>query len=274
MIAIPFSGSKRNYVKSVEKMIERSHYNTVYEPFGGSAVLSVNLFNDGLIDKAVINDFDRLFDIYPEYLDLKDEIITKCLEHGLKKSGKKLPVEHQKFVQSLIEPVDKKFWPLLANNFVFSARVTAGVVLKDFVYFMNELGTEKQRNYLKGVENLERVCLDYRKFYEKYNNAFDSNALIILDPPYLNSAQKQYSNEEFFGLAETIDLLKSTKAARSDFLFFNMVAKDTRALLEVMNFNIDKFIVKSVGLNKSAKREDVMALVRQTPPVESNFFFA
>ena len=41
MISIPFIGSKRNYVRPVEELVSLHRYNKVFEPFGGSAVLSV-----------------------------------------------------------------------------------------------------------------------------------------------------------------------------------------------------------------------------------------
>lgn len=262
MISIPFSGSKRYSYQPVKDIVQAGGYKTVYEPFGGSAVLSANLFNDGLIDKALINDFDHLFEIYPTYLDKKDEIIQKCLDQGFEKSNKKLDPEQQVFLQSLIKETDKELWPLLANNFVFSARITSGnIFLKDFVYFHNDITTKKQREYLEIINQLDIVSLDYVDYYKKAY--FEKDALIILDPPYLNSAQKQYNNKEFFGLAETIDLLKLTKKTGLDFVFFNMVEKDTKALLELFDFNIAKTVLRNTSLNYSSKRDDFMAYIQR-----------
>lgn len=270
MLTIPFSGSKRNYLNLVTHIVEEGGYDTVYEPFGGSAVLSVNLYNSRNVKRAVINDYDRLFDIYPKYLDVKDRIIRECKDYGIEKgNGKsKMTIPQQKFVQSLIEKEDKDLWPLLANNFVFSARVTSGNVhLKDFVYFINDIGTEKQREYLKVVNNLERDSLDYKDFFREHKTEFNEKSLIILDPPYLNSAQKQYKNKTFFGLADTIELLKIVQETNTDFLFFNMIERDTKALLDLYGFNIERFTVKGLSLNYTSKREDVMAYIKQQPLV-------
>lgn len=260
MISIPFSGSKRYSYSTVKEIVQNKGYRTTYEPFGGSAVLSVNLYNDGLIDKALINDYDHLFDIYPAYLDKKDEIIQKCLDNGFEKSGKKLDPEKQAFLQNLIKETDKEMWPLLANNFVFSARITSGnIFLKDFVYFQNDITTDKQREYLKVLKQLDIVALDYKDYYRKAY--FENNSLLLLDPPYLNSAQKQYNNKTFFGLAETIELLKMTEKTGQDFVFFNMVEKDIKALLELFSFNIQKTVVRSSTMNFSSRRDDVLAYV-------------
>ena len=272
MISIPFLGSKRNYIKQVEEIIKANGYTKIFEPFGGSSVLSVNAFNDGLIEKAFINDFDHLFDIYPEYLDIKDKLISDLNDKGIYKDlkKKKLSVENQEILQNLISQIDKKFWPLLANNFVFSGRAAGEIKLKDFVYFLNETGSDKQRYYLSIINQLERSTLDYKDFYKKYQNEFDSHSLIIIDPPYLNSAQKHYKNSEFFGLADTLELLEATKETGADFLFFNMVERDTRKLLEVFGFDVVDFQVKRKSLNYGAFREDILAYVNQNTRIDSN----
>lgn len=269
MITIPFSGSKKNYISLVSQIVLEGNYETVYEPFGGSGVLSVNLFNNGTVKRAVLNDYDKLFDIYPRYLDAKDKIIEKCTEYGLKRNiktrNKKLNPDQCEFVQGLIAQTDKELWPLLANNFVFSARAKDGVKLKDFVYYRNELETVNQRKYLKIVNSLERDTLDYKDFLNKYQNEFDEKSLIIIDPPYLNSAQKHYKNEVFFGLADTIELLKKVKETGCDFIFFNMVERDIKSLLELFGFNIARFVVKPVQQCYGTNRDDVMVYIRQYP---------
>lgn len=271
MISIPFLGSKRNYIKQVEEVIKSNGYTKIFEPFGGSCVLSVNAFNDGLIEKAYINDYDHLFDIYPEYLDIKDRLVSELYEKGIFKDvkKKKLPVDHQEILQNLVSQIDKKYWSLLANNFVFSGRAAGEINLKDFVYFFNEIGTEKQRYYLSIINQLERSSLDYKDFYKKYQNEFDSRSLIIIDPPYLNSVQKHYKNSEFFGLADTLELLEATKETGTDFLFFNMVERDTRKLLEVFGFNIVDFHIKRKALNYGSSREDILAYVSQNRYISS-----
>ena len=88
MISIPFSGNKRYSYKYLKEIVKDNGYEYVYEPFGGSSVLSVNLYRDGLVKKAVSNDYDRFFDLYPEYLDLKDEVVKEGYAHGLKRTSR------------------------------------------------------------------------------------------------------------------------------------------------------------------------------------------
>lgn len=108
MISIPFSGSKRNRYKEVKQIVQDHGYKKIYEAFGGSAVLSVNLFREGIVERAVINDYDRLFDLYPAYLDIKDNLIKKCLEAGFIKSNKRLNDTQREYLQSMIATIDEK----------------------------------------------------------------------------------------------------------------------------------------------------------------------
>ena len=85
MIWIPFPGGKRlSYKRFVEPLCASRRYISVFEPFGGSCVLSVNLKRDGHVNRAVINDYDGLFSLYPEFLDIKDWIVRECESKGFR----------------------------------------------------------------------------------------------------------------------------------------------------------------------------------------------
>lgn len=262
MISIPFSGSKRNRYKEVRKIVEDNGYTKVYEPFGGSAVLSVNLFREGLVDKAIINDYDHLFDLYPAYLDIKDNLIRKCLDKGFTKGNKRINEEQRCFLQSEIMNCDKRYWHLLSSNFVFSGRRTAEARLSDFVYFMNDITTDKQREYLKTVSQVERDSLDYKDFIKKHYKDFDDTTLLIVDPPYMNSEQKAYNNQTFFRLAETLKLLTMLKDMGIDFIFFNMVERDVIEVLKLFGFKNFEVRTRRVSQSATSIREDCMVYVR------------
>lgn len=262
MISIPFTGSKRNRYREIKAIVEENGYKTVYEPFGGSAVLSVNLYNDEIINKAVINDYDGLFDLYPEYLDIKDRVIKQCLDAGMSKSEKKLPAEHCKLLQEIIADIDPKYWHELSTNFVFSARRTSGVRLSDFVYFTNDITTDRQRAYLEIVNQLERNRLDYRDFVAKHKGDLDDKTLLIVDPPYINAYQKAYSNQVYFGLAETIELLNMLHDLQTDFVFFNMVQDDMVRLLELYRYGDIYVSSRKITAAATVKRDDCMIYIK------------
>jgi len=262
MISIPFSGSKRNRYKEVKQIVQDQGYKKVYEAFGGSAVLSVNLFREGIVERAVINDYDRLFDLYPDYLDIKDNLIKKCLEAGFIKSNKRLNDTQREYLQSMIATIDEKYWRLLANNFVFSEKQTGTLKPSDFTYFHNDITTEKQREYLQTVQQMERVSMDYKEFLTEHYKDFDDTTIIILDPPYMNSTQKAYDNRYFFGLSATLKMLQMVKEMQVDFIFFNMIERDVIEVLKVFGFQDFKVSTRRITQTSTSSREDCLAYVR------------
>ena len=244
MISIPFSGSKKYSYKYIKPYIETENYKTVYEPFGGSGVLSVNLLNDGLVSRAVVNDYDRFFDDYEEYLDLKDKVVDLGYKAGLKKTSHcskyhayyrdetnnivplKSRVLHGKdreTIQRIIaENVPEKFWRYftLGNNFCFSTVAQHDVIrIKDFTMFSSYLKTDKQRAYLDVLKRCEIEHLDYLDFLNKYRDEFDKDCLIIADPPYVNTDQGQYKGK--FDEQDTLRLIDELQKLPCDYIFFN-----------------------------------------------------
>ena len=140
MLTIPFSGNKKTRYKEVADIVKRGGYNAVYEPFAGSAVLSVNLYNNKIIEKAVINDYDGLFDIYQEYLDIKEKLVADCLAAGLVKQKELQPPDKREVLQGLVSKIDKKFWHLLANNFEMCIRDSGNTAVV-FPVFNNHIQT-------------------------------------------------------------------------------------------------------------------------------------
>lgn len=259
MLTIPFSGSKRSSYKYVKEIVENGNYNFVLEPFGGSAVLSVNLYNDNVIQNVIINDYDKTFDIYENFLDYKDWIVDKCWEAGFYKlyRGEKnilkdregnivgeqktspLPIEQQKYLQSLIRQIPYEYWRLLTygSNFNFSTiskRERIGIV--DFKYFTGDLTTTKQREYLNVVKKLKRETLDYKEFLEKYKNKIGPNTLLIIDPPYSDTYQVQY--KESFDYKRTEELIELVKNLNCDFIFFNHNEENIKSWLKGLDYKL------------------------------------
>ena len=243
MISIPFVGSKKYSYKDIKPFVEQGSYDTVYEPFGGSCVLSVNLLNDGLVDRAVVNDYDRFFDNYETYLDLKDKVVEEGYKAGLRRSahdskggyflnsdGTKeyvksfiLQGEERKTIQNIIgEIVPEEYWRYftLGNNFCHSGHsLNKNLKLTDFAMFNAYLKTDKQRGYLKVFNDCEINHLDYSEFISKYKDEIDENSLLIIDPPYVGTLQKQYEFE--FSEEDTIKLIKTLQELPCDYIFFN-----------------------------------------------------
>lgn len=244
MISIPFSGSKKYSYNKVKAIVEQGNYNSVYEPFGGSCILSVNLFNDGLVEKAYSNDYDHFFDEYETYLDLKDKVVEEGYKAGLKrtnqnvkhgayyhdKNGNIVEIEtrvlygdERQVLQDIISKyVPEKFWYYFAlgNNFTYSTKsARRKIYLREFILFSNYLKTDKQRNYLKILNQITLEHLDYRDFIDKYRNNIDENSLLIIDPPYPNDRQIQY--EGMFTEKEAKELINTINELPCDYIYFH-----------------------------------------------------
>lgn len=284
MIGIPFSGSKRYSYRYVREIVEAAGYKTVYEPFGGSCILSVNLLNDGLVGRAVVNDYDRFFDLYPDYLDLKDKVVEEGYRRGLKRrchnssgnylvnpDGTKVKIrtrtlygKERETIQDIIsELVPKKFWGYFAlgSNFTHSAvGVHEEVKLKDFAYFSSYLKTDRQRHYLSVLNRCEMNHLDWRDFIDKYE--FTEDDILILDPPYIDTEQVQYKGK--FTLDETFELIDRVNDLPCDYIFFNHDIEKVREWLKDVDCE-SKTIQHTGNKNQSAnrKRFDVMAYIKK-----------
>lgn len=203
MITIPYPGIKRMWIRDAENICKNFEYHTVFEPFGSSFVLGVNMLNDGLIDRLVVNDPKNFFTLYPTYLDIKDEIVEKCYEQGFRRTtthyGKnvivdgderipvdtpRLPDEQAKYLQSLIRKIDEKYWPLLClgYNFAYPSRFT-NPKLTDFCYFNRNLSTKEQREYLSVLHKAEIEHLDWYNFLRYHRPEMNEHTLTIYDPP-------------------------------------------------------------------------------------------
>lgn len=244
ILSIPFIGSKKYSYFQVRDFVKDRNYKDVYEPFGGSCLLSVNLLNDGFVSAAYVNDYDRFFDKYPTYLDLKDKVVDECFKAGFLRTShddrrgsyeylpdgsirpvksKMLQGEKRKKLQEIIkENVPEEYWRYftLGNNFCHSGfSHKKDIKLNNFAMFNAYVFTDKQRHYLEKLNLCEKSNLDYRDFLDKYEDQITSESIIIADPPYFETTQYQYGGT--FDKADTEELIQRLNALPCDYIFFN-----------------------------------------------------
>lgn len=262
VIKIGFPGNKSNRVKEIAELTKNGNYKRVVEVFGGSCVISNNLLKEKIVEEAIANDYDHHFDKFEEYIEFKKDLVGKLLNLGFEKAkDKKLSKEKQEILQALLKDQESNLLKYLSKNFVFSCKIAAGTMkMQDFTYFMNEIEVDNDIEYIKNLRNVGLDSLDYIDFMEKYIKNDDKNTIVIVDPPYLNSAQKQYG-DEFFGLEKTIKLLNVLKEKRNDFIFFNQKKEDSTELLKLYGFDF-MYSTKQVSMSGATKREDFMAYVK------------
>lgn len=263
LLKIAFSGSKVYRVMEIEGLINTKKYKRIVEVFGGSCCITNNLKRDQIVQEGIANDYDKYFNNFEENLKYKEKLVNQLIELGFVKSKKSLPKNQQEKLQNLVMEIqdNQRLLRYLSKNFVFSARRSANDInISDFCYFTNELSTHQDWEFYNNLKNVQIDSLDYKDFIKKYVKPCDRNTLIILDPPYLNSSQKQYNNKTFFGLGETIRLLHAMKKLKNDFIFFNMIEKDSIELLNLFDFNYIHN-TKKVSISGNNFREDFMAYI-------------
>lgn len=263
LLKTSFSGSKVNRVREIKELIKNKKYKRVIEVFGGSCCISNNLKRDNLIEVAIANDYDHYFDNFEDNMIYKEKLIDQLMELGFVKSQKPLSKDKREELQNLIKEIqdNKNLLRYLAKNFVYSSRRSSNDInVFDFCYFMSELSTKYDKEFYINLKNVHLDSLDYKDFIKKYSTFNDRDTLIILDPPYLNSFQTQYSNEIYFGLSETIGLLHTMKELKNDFIFFNMKEKDSVDLLNLFGFNFT-YNTKIAHISGYNPREDFLAYV-------------
>ena len=263
LLKISFSGSKAHRIREIKELIKNKKYTRVIEVFGGSCCISNNLKRDNHVKEAIANDYDHYFDNFKDNINYKEKLIDKLIELGFVKSNKTLSKDKREELQNLIIDIqdNKNLLKYLAKNFVFSSkRSTKDLNVSDFCYFMDELSTKYDKEFYANLKNVHLDSLDYKDFIKKYSTFNDRDTLIILDPPYLNSYQKQYCNGKYFGLSETIRLLHTMKRLKNDFIFFNMIEKDSVDLLSLFGLNFTYNTIKT-SLSSNNPREDFLAYV-------------
>lgn len=258
MLTIPFSGSKRWAVKKVREIVKSGGYKSIIEPFGGSGVITVNLYNEGLIDTGYINDYDHFFNDFKRALDYKDLIVKDCTAAGMVpqkhtiidgknreyiiKNGKRiirnravLPDEYKKVLQDSVKKhVPERYYKLLSNfkNFTHPMVNThEKITINDFTYYRRNITTTKHRKYLNIVERLHTDSLDYKDFIQKYPP--DSDTLLIIDPPYIERDQGAYKGG--FNRDDLKQLVRILESLKRDFIFF----EDDKTIIESALSNFD-----------------------------------
>lgn len=266
MIAIPFSGGKRYCYKEVRAIVEENGYTAIREPFGGSCVLSVNLANDGLVDDVVANDYDGIFEIYPEYLRIRERIVNALYAAGYvrlkrrelsKRGNRTLSPEHKAMLREMVSRVDEKYWRLLSHDFCMTSRAAGNRIdIKQFGYCNWPKDLSGGWEYLEALKKVTLTSCDWRGFYRDVD--FPEGTLIILDPPYPGTSQVQYGG----GFDDMEGLLDETLKLGRDFILFGKDRGSLEPLLESRGVDADW---RTVGVRTACanfNRRDCMVHAR------------
>ncbi|WP_432480806.1 DNA adenine methylase [Moraxella sp. ZY200743] len=223
---LPFTGQKRMFLRHFEKILKDNVPNdgegfAVLDVFGGSGLLAHNAKR--ILPKATViyNDFDgyaerlahipttnrlrqELFEILkdePRSVKLSNTAKAKVLDHIRKSADNGAFVDVQ----------------TLAGWLLFSGRQVAN--LDEFLAestFYNRIVKTDYPNADGYLDGLILECLDFEKLLQKYQDT--PNCLLLLDPPYLCTAQGAYAKHGYFGMTKFLRLMQFV---RPPFIFFS-----------------------------------------------------
>lgn len=235
---LPFTGQKRMFLRHFEKILKDNIPNngegfTVLDVFGGSGLLAHNakrilpkatvIYNDfdGYADRlAHINDTNRLrqelFEILkdePRSTKLSNTAKTKVLDHLRKSADNGTFVDVQ----------------TLAGWLLFSGRQVGSLdeLLAESTFY-NRIVKADYKNADDYLDGLSLECLDFEKLLQKYQDI--PNCLLLLDPPYLCTAQGAYAKHGYFGMTKFLTLMHYV---RPPYVFFSSTRSE---LLDYMDY--------------------------------------
>lgn len=214
---LPFQGQKRNFIKKFRQVIKDLPDDTVFvDLFGGSGLLSHNAKYVKPKSRVVYNDYDN----YKQRLENIDA--TNAILDDLRNLT--ADVDYQKKIS---EDLKAKIIKRIMNETAFVDYITLSSSLLfsgNFAENLEEL--EKGTFYAKVVktkysasgylEGVERVSLDYLELLEKHKD--NESVVLILDPPYLSTDVKTYTNEKYWKLADYLDVLSVTQG--NSYIYF------------------------------------------------------
>lgn len=223
---LPFTGQKRMFLRHFEKILKDNIPNdgkgwTVLDVFGGSGLLAHNAKHILPKSTVIYNDFDNYTDRLAHINDtnllrqalfelLKDEPRSTKLSD----TAKAQVIAHIKDFASNGGFVDVQ---TIAGWLLFSGRQVGG--LDEFLAestFYNRIVKSDYPNADSYLDGLILECLDFEKLLQKYQNT--PSCLLLLDPPYVCTAQGAYAKHGYFGMTKFLRLMQFV---RPPFIFFS-----------------------------------------------------
>ena len=220
---IPFMGQKRFFIRAFSAVLEENIPDegedwTIVDVFGGSGLLAHTAKTLKPKARVIYNDFDG----YSERLDKIKE--TNRLRAILLEALKGTPDEHRltpaqmEQVKAIIADFDgEKDEQTICQWFSFSG---TDFMCLDQLYKRNSWYKNiPKSDYFLDDDYLCRVEIISQDFVEFLPHfAGKEKTLIILDPPYLSTAQGRYKNDRYFNIVNFLTLIHTIKPP---YIFFS-----------------------------------------------------
>ncbi len=216
-----YPGGKTKIAPMVKLLIEKTGMEniTYIEPFAGGAGVSLELLFSGVVDRIVINDYDKaIYSIWRAIIEDTNQLVELINDTEVSIN------EWHKQKKIYVNQINKYSVELAFAAFFLNRTNRSGILAAGPIG-----GYEQNGNYLIDARYnkrnlIERIIKiserkkdivvynkDVRSFVKKYLHKYD-NSFVYLDPPYYKKGQELYKN--FFVYndhKEIADLLKKEK---------------------------------------------------------------
>ncbi len=230
---LPFIGQKRNFLKHFIPLLQQNIPDdgagwTIVDVFGGSGLLAHTAKRTLPKARVVYNDFDGYAERLRHIADT-ERLRRQCLAIvGTAGKDNRLSDDTKARLIAAIETfnsfVDVQ---TLASWFLFS-----GKQAKDWADLKSKIwwnGIAKSP-YAEAADYLDGLEIRHQCFTKLLPEcAGQTKTLLLLDPPYVSTAQGAYANEQYFGM---VQFLKLADKIKPPFVFFSSTKSELPAYVD------------------------------------------
>jgi len=218
---LPFVGQKRYFIKHFTKVLSQipadgKHW-TIVDVFGGSGLLAHVAKRIKPQARVIYNDYDNYSDRLrhiPDYNCLREQIAQ--IVGGIPK-GSRLDPERTRSVQQTITNfqghIDVR---VLSSWLLFSAKQANSLEQLLGFEFYNKVRQSPYSIAADYLDGLEITRQDYNLLMAEHQH--NPNTLLVLDPPYVSTAQGAYAADKYFNM---VSFLRMIQYMRPPFILFS-----------------------------------------------------
>lgn len=213
MFYFSYAGNKRNELKEIDELLSKIKYKKVVEPFGGSLAFSIDQYYKNKDLEFYPSDIDNELTLFcNNFYKHDDNIIKKLLEIIKNISNKE---DYDKLYKKSISKIQEENIEDFMTYYLFKKTCYA---IRPGLYYLDR--SPKLTNVLKYKNKLNEFFKDHKYNNIHYKSVFkqfynDEDAIIFLDPPYVNSVcsfYDKFDETDFSNLWEDIyDMLENAK---------------------------------------------------------------
>lgn len=266
---LPFTGQKRRFLNHFKTLLKQHIPNDgdgwiIVDAFGGSGLLAHTAKQVLPKARVIYNDFDGYAERLQNINDTNKlrTIIADLLAHYPR--NQKLPETLKKAVQATLNSFGGYIdLDCVASWILFSGQQTTD--LNDLIYNHTYFNHVRLSDYPSAdgyLDGVEVVSKSYHELLPEFQD--NSKALLVLDPPYVSTAQGAYRKAGYFGMVEFLRLMR---LVRPPFVFFSSTRSELLDYLDLIvnekaegwqNLQDYQKISVHITMNKTAYYEDNM----------------